>query len=112
MPSSSTAQEIRHLVAEMTKVPSYLLHITVGGRMLRMKWRVTLEVAPICTAPSEDWAGLMLSKKVCSYFLRLGSVSHSQAHHWVGYEIYKILQGCGLRRLYLVFTCLRGDRIS
>lgn len=34
MPSSSTAQEIRHLVAEMTKVPSYLLHITVGGRML------------------------------------------------------------------------------
>ena len=30
----STAQEARHLVAEAAKVPSELLHITVGGRVL------------------------------------------------------------------------------
>ena len=34
LPWSSTAQEIRHLVAEVTKVPSELLHITVWGRAL------------------------------------------------------------------------------
>lgn len=34
LPWSSTAREVRHLVAEATKVPPELLHVTVGGRAL------------------------------------------------------------------------------
>ena len=34
LPQSSTAADVRHLVAETTGVPSELLHITVGGRTL------------------------------------------------------------------------------
>ena len=34
LPQSSTAAEVRHLVAETTKVPAELLHVTVGGRTL------------------------------------------------------------------------------
>ena len=34
LPWSSTAVDVRRLVAETAKVPSELLHITVGGRTL------------------------------------------------------------------------------